>query len=77
MKTIKEVKKAVESGADKQRENSGDQVFLDWCITYSYIPVIMNREYILTSKSPNRRECQQCLQRFHERIIFCWGCIAQ
>jgi len=24
MKTIKEVKKAVEGGADKQRENSGD-----------------------------------------------------
>ena len=40
MKTIKEVKKAVEGGADKQRENSGDQVFLDWCITYAYILLI-------------------------------------
>ena len=55
MKTIKDVKKAVEGGADKQRENSGDQVFLDWCITYAYIRLNMNRYYILTSKIPNQK----------------------
>ena len=55
MKTIKEVKKAVEGGADKQRENSGDQVFLDWCTTYAYIPFNMNRKTILTSKIPHQK----------------------
>ena len=58
MKTIKDVKKAVEGGADKQRENSGDQVFLDWCITYAYIPINVKLQVNLTSKSPIRRECQ-------------------
>ena len=27
-------------------------VFLDWCITYAYIRLNMNRYYILTSKIP-------------------------
>jgi len=33
-------------------------VFLDWCITYAYIPINVKLQVNLTSKSPIRRECQ-------------------
>ena len=37
----------------EDRETDGENtVFLDWCITYAYICVNVNRYYILTSKIP-------------------------
>jgi len=44
----------VSADSETDGENT---VYLDWCITYAYICVNVNLNYILTSKSPIRREC--------------------
>jgi hypothetical protein len=57
-------------------ENTNHMVFLDLYGPCRYIHVNVNREYILTSKSPIRRESLRSLHRFHERTYFCLGFVA-